>query len=721
MISNTISVIHKEITNKVLIELNSYLSIPHKINDLNKAFLDISPDSPETLERLQKYFFHQLSIYKSVNIIAFGTANGEYIEAQRIESGRIRLGDVLNGNLELWRTHLDGKKADLVKKVEGYDPRKRPWYLSVEKNGAPAWSSIYMFSSNNQAAISGNQSYSNKNSTVSGVLTTAITLSDIGTFLSDLSISKNSSVLLMEPSGLFIAATGDIPILDPENKRIYAPSLQNHIYATVAGKFLENQDKTSADNKNSSEFTLNIDNTRIIVSSTPYHGPNGLIWNVLVIINEADYMSDYYYASISGIIFLLLFLLIAIYASYLIARQTAKPIEKLSNLISQITWEENSSSEWKVTEELLGRIDEIGLLAKAFSGMGKRLNKAFYDIKSSEKKYRELIEGINATIIRLKPDGTIIYVNDYALNYFGYTKNELIHKKLQNTILPGITENGEDQSWIIKNIFDDNERYWINENENIKRNGERAWFLWSNKLITNEETNEVELLAIGHDITIRKKAEKELSTSLSEKSILLSEIHHRVKNNLQIITSLINLQLADISNDIVQETLSSLQNRIQSMALVHEMLYSNESFSEIDFYDYLYQITATISATHNRIRNPIKVLVEGENLHLDIERSTTCGLIVNELILNAFKHAFNQEQTDCKIDITIIKKEPGQIIIKVEDNGTGISTSGKSGMGTLLIEALTDQLNGKMEIKENNGTSIILTFKTEPAGVQAYS
>ncbi|MCK5198412.1 MAG: sensor histidine kinase, partial [Spirochaetales bacterium] len=218
-------------------------------------------------------------------------------------------------------------------------------------------------------------------------------------------------------------------------------------------------------------------------------------------------------------------------------------------------------------------------------------------------------------------------------------------------------------------------------------------------------------LAIGQDITIRKKAEKELSTSLSEKSILLSEIHHRVKNNLQIITSLINLQLADISNDIVQETLSSLQNRIQSMALVHEMLYSNESFSEIDFYDYLYQITATISATHNRIRNPIKVLVEGENLHLDIERSTTCGLIVNELILNAFKHAFNQEQTDCKIDITIIKKESGQIILKVEDNGRGISTSSKSGMGTFLIEALTDQLNGKMEIKENNGTSFILSFQ----------
>ncbi|MCK5200908.1 MAG: sensor histidine kinase [Spirochaetales bacterium] len=143
------------------------------------------------------------------------------------------------------------------------------------------------------------------------------------------------------------------------------------------------------------------------------------------------------------------------------------------------------------------------------------------------------------------------------------------------------------------------------------------------------------------------------------------------------------------------------------------MLYSTESISEINFYDYLYQIVTTISSTHNRIENPIKISVEGDILYLDIERSTTCGLLVNELIINAFKHAF-KDQPDCRIDI-IIEKKSEEIIIKVEDNGIGISTlnksANKSGMGTLLIDALTDQLGGKMEVKENGGTSFILTFQ----------
>ncbi len=518
----------------------------------------------------------------------------------------------------------------------------------------------------------------------------------------------------MEPSGLSIAVSKDIPLLDSNNRRIPAVNLNDPVFSAVSKSFFEiigNSRKGIA-----SEFPLKVDNIKYLVRSTPYHGSHGLEWIVLMIIPESDFMSAFYSASILGISFLAVFLMIAVYFSYLIARQTVKPIEKLSILVSRISWSKDGKGKWIIPDKILGRSDEIGILARSFSEMEKRLNTAFYDIRSSEKKYRELIEGSNSIIIRLKPDGTIIYINDYALTYFGYNKNELLNKKLQDTILPGITENGDNQSWIIKNIFDDNEHYWINENENIKRNGERVWFLWSNKLITNEETNEVELLAIGQDITIRKKAEKELSTSLSEKSILLSEIHHRVKNNLQIITSLINLQLADISNEMVQETLESLQSRIQSMALVHEMLYSTESFSEIDFYDYLYQIVTTISATHNRTTNPIKVSVEGDNLHLDIERSTTCGLIVNELIINAFKHAFNnQEQTDCKININIEKKKSGKIILKVEDNGIGIfstnESNDKSGMGTLLINALTDQLNGKMEIKENNGTSFILTFQ----------
>ena len=711
LISDNISTIHKEITNKVLIKLDSYLNIPHTINYLNDAFLRINPDHFEDLDLLRKYFYKQLFIFKTINLIAFGTEEGDYVEAQRLQDGRIRTGYVNKNNLELWKTSTKGQKLVIEKVIQDYDPRLRPWYETSKEKKTPAWSGIYLYSSNNQPAISSNQPYFSKNSEFSGVMTTSVTLDGISKFLSKLSLSNNSSVLIMEPSGLTIAASKEIPLLNSLNHRIPASNLEDHVFSSVSKFFLASTEDNYLNR--GSEFPLIVENTKYLVRATPYYGPNNLKWNVLVIIPESDYMTAFYKATTYGIGILIFFLVLSVLASYLIARQTAKPIVILSDLVSEISWGDDTIKKWIIPEKILERRDEIGILAKAASEMSERLNAAFYEIRSSEKKYRELIEGTNSIILRLKPDGTILFANDYALKYFGYTEKELIDKKLQDTLLPDTAENGKDQSRIIRNIFDDNEHYWLNENENMKKNGEHVWFLWSNKLIMNEEKNKIELLAIGQDITIRKKAEKELSTSLAEKSILLGEIHHRVKNNLQIITSLINLQLADISNDMVQETLESLQSRIQSMALVHEMLYSTESFSEIDFFEYLHQIVTTISATHNRIKNPIQVSVEGDILYLDIDRSTTCGLLVNELIINAFKHAF-KDQPDCRIDI-IIEKKSEEIIIKVEDNGIGISTlnksANKSGMGTLLIDALTDQLGGKMEVKENGGTSFILTFQ----------
>lgn len=651
-----------------------------------------------------------MSIFKTVNIIAFGTEEGTYVEAQRMEGGRIRTGDINKEDLELWTTDYTGQKLKLEKIISNYDPRLRSWYKVSKEEKIPSWSDIYLLKYNNQPAISANQPYFSEKREISGVFSTSVTLFGICKFLSELSMSNKSSVLVIEPSGLTIASSENIPLVDDLNQRIHAASLENPILSDVSNNLLEMIKEDQM--REVFEFPFKVNNFKYFIRSTTYYGPYKLKWYVIVIIPKSDYMSEYYRASILGIIFLILFLVIIGFMSYLIAGATAKPIVQLSHFVSQISLENKDSRELTVPEKVFRRKDEIGILAIAFSEMSERLNAAFYEIRLSEKRNRDLIEGTNSIIFRLEPDGTILFANDYALNYFGYNRNELIKKKLKDTLFPITAENGENQSGLIKNIFDDNEHYWLNENENMKKNGERVWVLWSNKWIENN--GKVELLAIGQDITTRKTAEKELKKSLEEKNILLKEIHHRVKNNLQIITSLINLQLGDISNDKVQKTLESLQSRIQSMALVHEMLYSTESISQIDFCDYLYQIVKTISAANSRIGYPIQVSVDGDMLYLDIERSTTCGLLVNELIINAFKHAF-KGQTDCKIHINITKFESGKIAIRVEDNGIGISTvnnhADNSGMGTLLVKALTYQLNGKMEIIENNGTAFILSFK----------
>ncbi len=712
LINKNISTIHKEITNKVLLKLDSYLDIPHTINNLNDAFIRVSEDQLENLDLLRKFFYKQMSIFKTVNIIAFGTEEGTYVEAQRMDDGRIRTGLVNKGNLELYVTDLRGQKLKLEKTIINYDPRLRPWYKASIKNKLPAWSDIYLFLSNNQPAISGSQPYFPIENEFSGVFTTSVTLEGISKFLAKLSMSNNSSVLVMEPSGITIATSKKIPLLDSLNHSIPAANLKDPIFSAVSKRFL----KKIADDKKGMvfEFPLKINNIKYLVRSTSYYGPHGLNWYVLVIIPESDYMSDYQRASMLGIVFLTLFLVIIVVTSYLIAGATAKPIIKLSKLVSQISWIENADKEWSIPPKILERKDEIGLLAKAFSEMEKRLNLTIADLSVSQKEYKTLVENINSIIMRITPDGTITYCNPFGLKFYGYTKEELIGSTVQDTVLK---TNDPKDIGILEKIFTKDKKYWNGINRNITSEGKEVWILWANTMLFNRDGTINELLSIGQDFTSRKAAETKLNASLEEKNILLKEIHHRVKNNLQIITSLINLQLADLSDGMVQETLESLQSRIQSMALVHEMLYSTDSVSEIDFYDYLYQIVTTISATHNKIENPIQVAVTGDIIYLNINRATTCGLLVNELIINTFKHAFTGlEQTECKIDILIKKRETGEIIIKVKDNGIGISTSknkgSKPGMGTLLIEALTDQLGGEIEIIENKGTSFILTFQS---------
>ncbi|MCD6396910.1 MAG: PAS domain S-box protein, partial [Spirochaetaceae bacterium] len=342
------------------------------------------------------------------------------------------------------------------------------------------------------------------------------------------------------------------------------------------------------------------------------------------------------------------------------------------------------------------------------------IQSVFSDLMKSQKEYKSLVENSNSIIMKVRPDGVITYCNQFGLDFYGYSEKELIGSRIQDTVLK--TNKPEDFK-ILENIFNQDKRYWNGTNRNITSTGEEVWILWSNTMIFNQNGKVKELLSSGQDFTSRRAAQIALKDSLEEKNILLKEIHHRVKNNLQIINSLVNLQLSDVSNTKVQETLETLQSRIQSMALVHEMLYSSDSLSEIDFHDYISQIISTISATFNNPEHSVNVLLNGDTFYLDIERATTCGLLINEIIINAFKHAFTGRESnkENRIDITLKNTKSGSIEVLIKDNGIGITglsqTSDTAGMGTLLIDALTDQIGGTIKISKNNGTSVSLVFK----------
>lgn len=221
-----------------------------------------------------------------------------------------------------------------------------------------------------------------------------------------------------------------------------------------------------------------------------------------------------------------------------------------------------------------------------------------------------------------------------------------------------------------------------------------------------------EVSYIVHDITEKKIIEEHIKQSLLEKEILLKEVHHRVKNNLQVISSILNLQTNYVRDPSVLDTLRELQNRIKSMALIHENLYQNKDISQLNFGDYILNLTQNLVHSYKMYGGDVNLVHHIEDVHLNLDYSIPCGLIVNELVSNAFKHAFPNNIRGA-VEVSI-KKQDHQVLLEVADNGIGfrqdLDFRNTDSLGLQLVNALVDQISGNIVQQISGGTRYTITF-----------
>ncbi|MCK9209693.1 MAG: PAS domain S-box protein [Ignavibacteriaceae bacterium] len=221
-------------------------------------------------------------------------------------------------------------------------------------------------------------------------------------------------------------------------------------------------------------------------------------------------------------------------------------------------------------------------------------------------------------------------------------------------------------------------------------------------------------LVLALDVTERIKAEKQLQASLTEKEIMIKEIHHRVKNNLQIISSLLTLQAEFIKDESARGYFNDSQNRVKSMAIIHEKLYQTRDFANIDIKDYVDNLTFSLFRAYNINSNLIDVNVDISNISLDVDTAVPCGLIINELVSNSLKYAFTDERKG-KMTIKLIPVEKDQLQLIVSDNGIGLPENfdfrQTQSLGLTLVNILAKQLNGGVEMVNDNGATFIITFR----------
>ncbi|TAL36120.1 MAG: HAMP domain-containing protein [Spirochaetes bacterium] len=213
----------------------------------------------------------------------------------------------------------------------------------------------------------------------------------------------------------------------------------------------------------------------------------------------------------------------------------------------------------------------------------------------------------------------------------------------------------------------------------------------------------------------RERVNRQLGASLREKEVLLKEVHHRVKNNLQIISSLLNLQARKIRDREALELFRESQNRVRSIALVHEKLYQSPSLDEINFHEYVASLAAALSRSYGLEDGRVTLSVDIPGTQVSLNRAVPCGLIINELISNAYKHAFpGESRGEIRVEF---RKTGSEYRLVMRDNGAGfppdVDWRGTDTLGLDLVNNLVIQLDGSIEMLQNGGTEFIITFHEE--------
>jgi len=406
-------------------------------------------------------------------------------------------------------------------------------------------------------------------------------------------------------------------------------------------------------------------------------------------INEAKFLRD------KLILFGLLSFMAALLFSYLIARTIARPLAELKNMAGVI-----GSGDLGVRTAIQSN-DEIGALASAFNYMAGNLQTSNQKLQQSEAKYSSYVENAPDGIFVIDEKGYLLELNRAACLMGGYTREELLNTCIID-ILP------EDSLEIACTYFKAmSEKVSSNIEGQFKhKDGSIRWVS-----VGTVKLAESRFLGFIKDITERKLAENKVKALLAEKEIVLREVHHRIKNNMNTVVGIMSLQLDTLSEPSAIAAISDAKSRVLSMMILYDKLYRSSGFKELSFREYASPLVDEIIGNFPN-KAIVKIEKSVDDFMIPVGMLSTLGIIINEILTNIMKYAFaGRDNGLITVFVTNLNK---RITIAIGDNGIGIPESidiaNSSGFGLQLISMITDTLNGTIKIERDNGTKFILEF-----------
>jgi len=346
----------------------------------------------------------------------------------------------------------------------------------------------------------------------------------------------------------------------------------------------------------------------------------------------------------------------------------------------------------KTKEQLIAELEEL------------RLRNA--QLEASEEKYRNLFERVNDVILTIDMKGNIIDANKKAEEISGYSRKEMPINVLK---LIGPLDALKFASRLRK--LKKAKKLPPTEYTAKKKNGGKLIIEITSTLIETKGKPKG-IMVVARDITDRKRVEEQIKEALNEKEILLKEIHHRVKNNMQIISSLLSLQEGHIKDQAVRKAFKESQARIRSMAMIHEKLYQSEDLAEVGIKDFVESLTADLFITYDVNPDTVSLRNNVKNVYLKLDTAIPCCLLINELVSNSLKYAFPQGKAG-EIIITLRSKN-NTYRLTVKDNGIGfpkeVDFHNTKSLGLQLVHMFVKKLHGSIKLDNRRGTEINVSF-----------
>ena len=379
------------------------------------------------------------------------------------------------------------------------------------------------------------------------------------------------------------------------------------------------------------------------------------------------------------------------------------------------------------TNDLL-RLEPFAFIFASAIQRSKLYNKLHGELEEKASAFEQLrkftkgIEQSPNSIVITNSESEIEYVNPYFTELTGFTLEEVLGKN------PSILKSGQTDGNVYAGLWEalSKGETWHGEFLNLKKNGDLYWEAASIGPITDAAGKVTHYIAIKQDITEKKKKDKELKDSLEEKEIMLKEIHHRVKNNLQVISSLLNMQVEQYEHPEAIDAINSSRNRVKAMALVHENLYQSENIGKTSLKEYLIMLAKNIYSSYGVSFERVKFYCETHGIEFGLDTIIPLGLILNEGISNSLKHAFPQgAHGEIKVEFESLDKNNTagfegscsreRFRLRIKDNGKGLPENfdpeKTNSLGMTLLTSLAAQLDGEAVINNKVGTEIIIDFK----------